>query len=43
MQDLRNDFEDDLDQFTQALRWFDAVSFVLTVSLLSMLFWLVQQ
>lgn len=43
MQDLRNDFEDDLDQFTQALRWFDAVSFVFTVVLLSTLLWLMQQ
>jgi hypothetical protein len=40
MQDLRDDFEDDLDHFTQTLRWFDAVSFVLTISLLSMLLWL---
>jgi hypothetical protein len=40
MQDIRDDVEDDLDDFTQILRWFDAVSFVLTVSLLSMLLWL---
>ncbi len=43
MQDLRDDFEDDLDYFTQILRWFDAVSFVFTVSLLSMLLWLMRQ
>ena len=43
MQDLRDDFEDDLDYFTQILRWFDAVSFVFTVSLLSKLLWLMRQ
>ena len=43
MQDLREDFEDDLDHFTQTLRWFDTVSFVLTLSLLSMLLWLMRQ
>lgn len=42
MQDIRDDVEDDLDDFTQILGWFDAVSFVLTVSLLSMLLWLMQ-
>jgi hypothetical protein len=39
VRDLRDDFEDDFEQFAQVLRWTDAVPIALTVPLLLMLFW----
>jgi hypothetical protein len=39
MRDLKEDFEDDVEQFARSLAWTDVVSYALTIPLLVLLAW----